>query len=241
MWSEFVTAETVDSRIWPRTAAIAERLWSPREVADVEDMYARLEATSRWLEWLGLDHRAGYPRMLQRLAGERHGELRELADVVEPLEDYRRSRTGKYTSFTPLNRLVDAARPESPAARRFSGDVDALLADPAREAGRDGIRTRLAAWQELDDRLRPLLEGAGMLRELVPLAAEVSRLAGVGLEALGFVEGGAAAPESWWTQSAPLLKEPDERPHALEVAFRPAIVRLVDAARGATSSPGGQR
>ena len=28
----------------------------------VADMYARLDATSRWLEWLGLDHRAGYPR-----------------------------------------------------------------------------------------------------------------------------------------------------------------------------------
>ena len=26
MWSEYVTPESVDSRIWPRTAAIAERL-----------------------------------------------------------------------------------------------------------------------------------------------------------------------------------------------------------------------
>ncbi len=31
MWSEYTTPEIVESRIWPRTAAIAERLWSPQD------------------------------------------------------------------------------------------------------------------------------------------------------------------------------------------------------------------
>ena len=31
MWSELVTPLTIDSRIWPRTAAIAERFWSPKK------------------------------------------------------------------------------------------------------------------------------------------------------------------------------------------------------------------
>src|SRR5947207_2293607 len=51
MWAEYVSSETVDSRIWPRMAAIAERFWSPRENTDPESMYTRMEAVSRLLEW----------------------------------------------------------------------------------------------------------------------------------------------------------------------------------------------
>ena len=56
MWAEWVSPETIDSRIWPRTAAIAERLWSPRDVRDVPDMYRRLAIVSRRLEESVLNH-----------------------------------------------------------------------------------------------------------------------------------------------------------------------------------------
>lgn len=238
MWTELATAENVDSRLWPRTAAIAERLWSPRGVKDVDDLYARLDGVGRWLEWLGLDHRAGYTRMLQRLAGPRHDDLRMLADVVEPLEDYDRWPTGRYTAGTPHNRLVDAARPESDVARAFSRQVDALLADPARRSGRETVRARLAEWGGLAARLRPLLESRALLQEAVPLAEEASALAVAGLEAIGFLEQGAPAPESWWRARAPLLEREEKPATGLEVAYRPAVGRLVRACtRGGRVSP----
>jgi hexosaminidase len=46
MWTELATPETIDSRIWPRTAAIAERFWSPATVRNVDDMYRRLGPVS---------------------------------------------------------------------------------------------------------------------------------------------------------------------------------------------------
>ena len=61
MWSEYVNAENIDSRIWPRNAAIAERLWSPQNVTDVASMYARMHAVSARLEWLGLTHQKSLP------------------------------------------------------------------------------------------------------------------------------------------------------------------------------------
>lgn len=40
-WTEFITPEILSNRIWPRSAAIAERYWSPQGTRDVADMYAR--------------------------------------------------------------------------------------------------------------------------------------------------------------------------------------------------------
>jgi hexosaminidase len=198
----------------------------------VADMYARLEVTSRWLEWLGLGHRAGYARMLQRLAGDRYAELRRLADVVEPVKGYERGNTRPYTQQTPLVRLVDAARPESDAAREFEGLVDGLLADPRHETGREAVRARLGEWQALDARLRPLLESRELLREAVPLAADAAAVAAAGLEALGFLEQGVTAPPGWQAEQAALLDHPKKLPCALEVAYRPAVRKLVRAASG---------
>ena len=76
IWAEYVSPENVDSRVWPRMAAIAERLWSPQSVTDVHSMYDRMEVISRRLDSLGLTHNANYKPMLRRIAGSE--------DIVTP-------------------------------------------------------------------------------------------------------------------------------------------------------------
>jgi hexosaminidase len=234
MWSEFVNPETIDSRIWPRLAAIAERFWSPREASiDVEDMYRRLEVTSRNLEWLGLCHRSNYRPMLRRLTGNRPiNRLEVLADLVEPVKYYSRPGTRDYTQQTPFNRLVDAARPESRVSRAFRKRVDAWRGDAsARNENRGYLRENLNLWRVNQDALAPtLLDSSFLLKELAPLSQEVSELARIGLHVLDLYDTGGEAEEAWLRKIAPSLDRPRRPRYEVVIPIAPAVRGLVETA-----------
>ncbi|MFB0565612.1 MAG: beta-N-acetylhexosaminidase [Candidatus Aminicenantaceae bacterium] len=232
MWGEFVTPETIDSRIWPRAACIAERLWSPQDSKDIADMYRRLDVLSQHFDLLGLTHRSGYPKMLKRLAGKHPiDSLKTLADIVEPVKFYTRPSTHEYTQMTPLNRLVDASRPESNKARQFRKMVDEILVDlSAYKHHKETIREWLTKWHTNHDLLIPILEKSFLLKEIVPLSKDVASIANLGLEALSYIESNKQPPQSWLEKSFALLYRPQKPEYELKIMIVTAIRKLVETA-----------
>lgn len=235
MWSEYVSPENIDSRIWPRTAAMAERLWSPQDVTDINSMYQRLENVSRWLDWLGLTHNSSYEPMLRRIAGSDDiSALRTFTDVVEPVKDYTREEIAivEATSLSPLNRVIDAARPESATARQFAELVDAVIAGQADSEAKAEVKELLTRWRDNQTNLQPLEAQSFLVNEISPLSQDLSAIAAVGLQALDYLDRGESAPEAWAAQQFALLEQAQKPKAQLLLMVAPSVKKLVEASSG---------
>lgn len=227
MWSEYVTAENVDSRIWPRSAAIAERFWSPEEVKDVASLYSRLPTVSRQLTKLGLTHQTSYGEMLARLAGSAPLEpLQTLANVVTPVGLGGRARARKYLQQTPLNRLVDAARPESETARYFMDAVEAK--------DLEAVRLQLEIWKNNAAAFEQLTKKSAILAEAQPISQNLSKAATIGLQALDYLRQKQTAPADWVRRSREFVAGTQTPRAEVQLAVAAPILRLIQFA-GAVS------
>jgi len=232
-WAEWVTPENIDSHIWPRNAAIAERLWSPQDVTDANSMYARMHAVSLELESLGLAHNAARDRMLQRMAGTADiTALRALADVVEPVKDYNRwsDEKGPIDFHASLTHMIDAVYPESYTALEFTNLVQQFVhsgyKDHATEAQ---IRAWLTLWRDNDAKLRPLLLQSALLQENIPVSQNLAMLGAAGLQALDYLDRGQPEPDLWKTQQMAVIEQAKKPVAGLLLMVVAPVQQLVDA------------
>ncbi|MFD1292306.1 beta-N-acetylhexosaminidase [Lutibacter holmesii] len=126
MWSELVTPLNIDSRLWPRTAAIAERFWSDASVNNVENMYKRLDYVSFRLEELGVDHIRNRDVILRNITNNQPTEsLEVLTKLCEPIKIYSRNAGGvEYQTYSPFTLFADACTVDAADSFAFKKVVD---------------------------------------------------------------------------------------------------------------------
>lgn len=219
MWAEYVTAETVESRLWPRLAAVAERFWSPAGVRDVPDMYRRLEVVSGRIAEVGPRHQTHAALMVRRIASGAD------ADHLEAFIAYARPRGfgGRGTTqLSPLTQLVDAAWPDpwtdprmlDRAERAVTGDSTA-----ARLLAEDFMR--MAGFRQV---LLDMVPRVPLARGGLPLAQATERLATVGLEALQHRIRGTRPSAAWRAAADSVIAATDGKTFGL---LRPVGVEAV--------------
>ncbi len=245
MWSEQLNADTVDSRVWPRTLAVAERFWSPASDRDVAYMYQRLRPASLELQGLGLRHLTGPETMRESMANSRNPEaLDVLAGVTEPFSFSDRYQGQHTDALTSLDRLVDAVVADPPSRQEIAGDVDAVTGtkgDPAKGDAPEGfaprrveamadLRKRFAAWQASTPALLRLSGEMPRLNDMGPVALELGELGAVGTEALAYLDARTPAPASWTAHAQAVLAEAGKGGALVRFTFLGSMGRLVETA-----------
>jgi len=223
MWAEWVSPETIDSRVWPRTAAIAERLWSAREVNQVDDMYRRLAVVSYQLEELGITHIRNQKMLLRRLTmGKDTTALETLVSLIEPVKEYRRYQVRPQTMLSPLTGLIDAAQPDAPAALNFNRAVErSALAD---------LKTMVEGWQRHEDAIASVIAASPALAEAKQLPADLKALNRIALESIVALTNGSTQSAEWKAARIAELDAIAKPKAGVEFMTLPGIKKLVEAA-----------
>lgn len=209
MWSEYVDGRTIDSRIWPRTAAIAERLWSPQSVNNIDDMYRRMWVENLRLESLGLTQISHEDASLRALADtEQIDPLKPLMEVLEPVDFDTRADYAEHhgvTTQSPLNNLVDALPPDPPSRHDFGDMMSTYLQDPLGRADLEATLTAtFRSWMAGSAEMQ-LMTASPPLAAALPRAQQLIELGTLGLEATGYLSSGVPAPAGWKARQLALL------------------------------------
>jgi hexosaminidase len=177
MWSELATSTTLDSRIWPRTAAIAERLWSDEKVTDINSLRKRLKTVSFRLEDLGLTHIKNKDVLLRNISNnQKHQALEDFSNVCEPLKKYSRNKGGtEYQMYSPFTLFADACTPDASDALAFDAVVNNYLENKSLD-NQVLVTDFLKKWVDMNAKLIDLSANAPLVQPLLPLSKSLSAI-----------------------------------------------------------------
>ncbi|WP_242013047.1 beta-N-acetylhexosaminidase [Acetobacter sicerae] len=238
LWTEAVSEQMLNQRVWPRAAVIAERLWSPETVRDVADMERRLPHVASQLNRLALTTtQQDHEQMLSRYPAASTHALDTLLQVTSPVRNYTINRMIKKAGENLLTWPVAMAEPVSFPAMRFNRLAEAYVQGD--RSGASELRHDLEQWAANDGQFEKTSGGVAALEMIRPVSQQLSLLAQAGLEALdGHINTARRtqiekllsqqqetfAASSWQLLSPPLPQPPG----GLLIDIVPGIRALVD-------------
>lgn len=252
MWGEIASDEMIDSRNWPRTAAVAERFWSPSSVKDVGDMYRRLIVIDNLLAILGLQQHANIDRMTARLAPSRTSVLAKFLTAVRPSPNWGHFKplqsNWKITKpIQQFNELADIAPPDSLAAKQLELDIKSYLKGAAKDdALRATIESQFISWRDNHVEFEKIAQDNAIMSSALPRSKDVQELSGYALNLLESIQKGSKPSEELLAKCKTLLARQDlydeatkdfgavsstkQPPADLILVLQPAVRLLMNAA-----------
>jgi len=223
MWGERLSPLTVDSHVWPRAAAVAERFWSAADITDTASMYRRLQITSLRLEAVGVTHIQGMQVMKRSLAGSTDTAALDLfTSLLEP------QFSGPATGASVFDTLVEATVTDP--AVRFEIHEEVQRAIAGDQAARNVLMQRFKSWQNSVPQLMVQVNRSPRMVDAQPRVVQLGQLAQMGLEALSYLDLGMQTPEGWSTRQFAVLTDAEKRIASTRFVFLPALKELVIAA-----------
>jgi hexosaminidase len=229
MWSELVDLNTIDSRIWPRTGAIAEKLWSPQEATtDVKDMYRRLEILSGRLEQLGLRHLSYPNELIHELAEGKDAEPgRILIEVLEESKYLSRLNLDRFADKA-LNEVADAAQAESLAALKFSWMVDQFLEENSQQLA-DQIENQLHIWKNNHDQFVQVAKGNPKLELLIPTSEELAIMSAYAIQSAQMIQSNKKVSKTEKADAIEKISKIDATHAGTVLAVEASLKKLINA------------
>ena len=181
LWAEIVSDEMLDARLWPRSAAIAERFWSPATVQDVDDLYRRLPVIMNELEKTGLLAREHTDRMIAELTPSNITPLTILTSVTVPVQNYAMNHLAAPAGDAMLKSPAAIASPDSFSAIEFNALAKRYAAGDRSVV--EQLRKSLNIWAA-NDAAYVQVATSPQLQLAEPVSKQLSQLAVLGLEAL---------------------------------------------------------
>ncbi|WP_394203919.1 family 20 glycosylhydrolase [Shewanella waksmanii] len=190
IWAELVTADNIDTRIWPRLYVIAERFWSAKSATDTADMYQRLNHIQHYAEEVvKLQHQSQQLKGWQQLLTTNNANVQPLtilAQALEPAHYYTRHhikyQQQLYHQQAPLNAFVDYLAVESLPLALFAQQLQSDQYSLS-----DNLTTLsglLQHWKTHQSVINGLIDGNPQLKELAPFAAQVEQVTNIGLKVI---------------------------------------------------------